>query len=100
MYFTNPIDICSTPEPQLVVFSVWPIMNGGTPKIRAMSSTWNRRCSISCESAAVIVIGATFSPPDSTIGLNAFVAPPWRSAIWLRRLSICPASRFFSVCSA
>src|SRR3546814_4572642 len=46
---------CSRPAPQLVDFSVWPTMKGGTPKKRHISSTEKARLSSICASSGLIV---------------------------------------------
>ena len=67
MYTTNPIDCCSIPVPQLVDFSVSISMCGGTPNMRAISDTWNRRDSRNCASTGGIVSWWNFAPLSRTI---------------------------------
>ena len=92
--------ICSRPVPQLVAALVSPIMWGGTPKARAMSTTWNLRASSSWASSALTLIVSCLMPSVSTSGsLWALLTPLYLAAKASRRLSICSCFICFSVCS-
>src|SRR3546814_9658051 len=70
-----PSVCCSRPVPQLVDFSVWPTMKGGTPKKRHISSTEKARLSSICASSGLIVSCCHCMSRSSNIGRPACNEP-------------------------
>ena len=66
------------PLPQLVDFSVWPTMKGGTRNQRQIDSTLNARVSSSCASFGLMPTISISVPPSSTTDLPALTLPEIR----------------------
>ncbi|MOA04665.1 hypothetical protein D3C78_1242330 [compost metagenome] len=71
----KPIICCSMPVPQLVDFSEWPTMNGGTRNQRQISSTLKARDSSSWASFGLMPMVLASIPPSSSGDSPAFSAP-------------------------
>ncbi|MNV84679.1 hypothetical protein D3C71_1785720 [compost metagenome] len=60
----KPIICCSMPVPQLLDFSVWPTIQGGTRNQRQIASTENPRDSSSCASDGLMPSVPASVPPS------------------------------------